>query len=99
MVTYVLDKHKNPLMPCHNGALIRTLLREKKAKVVRSKPFTIQLLIEVRNKYVQSVNLGVDSGYKHIGFSATTKKKELFSAELEQDCGCLLYTSQSPRDS
>ena len=76
MVTYVLDKHKNPLMPCHNGALIRTLLREKKAKVVRSKPFTIQLLIEVRNKYVQSVNLGVDSGYKHIGFSATTKKKE-----------------------
>ena len=87
MVTYVLDKHKNPLMPCHNGALIRTLLREKKAKVVRSKPFTIQLLIEVRNKYVQSVNLGVDSGYKHIGFSATTKKKELFSAELEQDCG------------
>ena len=36
--TYVLDMNKNPLMPCHNGGFIRTLLKEKKAKVVRNKP-------------------------------------------------------------
>ena len=84
---YVLDKNNEPLMPCHNGAFIRNILKEKKAKVVRAKPFTIQLLVEVRNKYKQSITLGVDAGYKYIGFSATTPKKELFSAELEQDCG------------
>lgn len=63
--TYVLDMNKNPLMPCHNGGFIRTLLKKKKAKVVRNKPFTVQLLFEVRNKYKQDMTLGVDAGYKH----------------------------------
>ena len=91
---YLLDKNNEPLMPCHNGAMpchngafIRNILKEKKAKVVRAKPFTVQLMVEVRNMYKQPVTLGVDAGYKHIGFSVTTPKKELFSAELEQDCG------------
>lgn len=85
--TYVLDMNKNPLMPCHNGGFIRTLLKNKKAKVVRNKPFTVQLLFEVRNKYKQDMTLGVDAGYKHIGFSVSTSKAEVFSAELEQECG------------
>ena len=85
--TYVLDMNKNPLMPCHNGGFIRTLLKDKKAKVVRNKPFTVQLLFEVRNKYKQDMTLGVDAGYKHIGFSVSTSKAEVFSAELEQECG------------
>ena len=84
---YLLDKNNEPLMPCHNGAFIRNILKEKKAKVVRAKPFTVQILVEVRNKYKQPVTLGVDAGYRYIGFSATTPKKELFSAELEQECG------------
>ena len=50
---YLLDKSGTPLMPCHNGAFIRVMLKEKKAKVVRAKPFTVQLLVEVRNKYKQ----------------------------------------------
>ena len=50
---YLLDKSGKPLMPCHNGAFIRVMLKEKKAKVVRAKPFTVQLLVEVRNKYKQ----------------------------------------------
>ena len=87
MAIYLLDINNKPLMPCHNGALIRTLLRDKKAKVLKANPFTVQLLYSVRNHYIQSISLGVDAGYKHIGFSATTPKEELFSAELEQDCG------------
>lgn len=84
---YLLDEHGNPLMPCHNGGLIRSLLKQGKAKVVRTKPFTVKLLFPVRNKYKQDITLGVDAGYKYIGFSASTKSAEVFSAELEQDCG------------
>lgn len=84
---YLLDVNGNPLMPCHNGGFIRKLLKQGKAKVVRSCPFTVQLLYEVRNKYKQDISLGVDSGYTYIGLSATTKKAELFSAEIKQDCG------------
>ena len=84
---FLLDKSGGPLMPCRNSGRIRILLKEKKAKVVRRKPFTVQLLIEVRRKHKEPITLGVDAGYKYIGFSATTEKKELFSAELEQDCG------------
>lgn len=84
---YLLDLKGNPLMPCHDGGFIRILLKQNKARVVKSQPFTVRLLYEVRNKYKQDITLGVDAGYKYIGFSASTKKAELFSAELEQDCG------------
>ena len=40
---YVINKNGNPLMPC-KPAKARHLLRDGKAKVVRRKPFTIQLL-------------------------------------------------------
>ena len=60
---YLLDVNGNPLMPCHNGGFIRKLLKQGKAKVVRSCPFTIQLSYEVRNKHKQNISLGVDSGY------------------------------------
>lgn len=84
---YLLDVNKQPLMPCHNGGFIRTILKQGKAKVVRSHPFTVQLLFKVRNHYTQDITLGVDAGYTHIGFSASTQKQELFSGELEQECG------------
>lgn len=84
---YLLDVNEKPLMPCHDSAFIRHKLKNKEARVVRSHPFTVQLLYEVRNKYKQDITLGVDAGYKHIGFSASTESAELFSAEIEQDCG------------
>lgn len=82
---YLLDKAGNPLMPCHNGGFIRNILKNKKAKVVNSKPFTVQLLYDIRNRYVQPVTLGVDSGYTYIGFSASSESAELYSAEIKQD--------------
>ena len=84
---YLLDMNGNPLMPCHDGGFIRILLKQNKARVVRSEPFTVQLLYEVRNKYKQDITLGVDAGYRYIGFSASTQSAEVFSAEVEQDCG------------
>ena len=50
---YLLDMNGNPLMPCHDGGFIRILLKQNKARVVRSEPFTVQLLYEVRNKGCQ----------------------------------------------
>ena len=81
MLVYVLNKDKKPLMPC-SPRKARVLLKEGKARVIKREPFTIQLLYG-SSGYKQKVNLGVDAGSKHIGLSATTKKKELFSAEVK----------------
>ena len=81
MVVYVLNRHGKPLMPCH-AAKARILLKQGKAKVAQRTPFTIQLLYG-SSGYRQPVTLGVDSGYSHIGLSAVTEKKEVYSAEVE----------------
>ena len=81
MIVYVLNKHGKPLMPC-SPAKARILLKEKKARVIKRTPFTIQLLYG-SSGYKQAVTLGVDSGYNHIGVSAVTEKKELFASEIE----------------
>ena len=80
-MVYVLSKKGQPIMPTENHAKIRLLLKAGKAKVVRRTPFTIQL-IETSKTFVQDIALGVDAGSRYVGLSATTKKKELFAAEL-----------------
>ena len=60
----------------------RKLLKQGKAKVKRTEPFTIQLLYG-SSGYTQDITLGIDAGSKHIGVSATTKKKELYAADVE----------------
>lgn len=81
MLVYVMNKDGKPLMPCQ-AAQARILLRQKKAIVIRREPFTIQLLYG-SSGYKQPITLGVDAGSKHIGVSATTKNKELYSADVE----------------
>jgi len=77
----VLNMRKEPLMPV-KPAIARHLLDKGKAKVVSRKPFTIQLNYATgENK--QKITLGVDAGYQFVGFSATTKKQELISGEVE----------------
>jgi len=60
----------------------RLLLKARIAKIVGRDPFTIQLLYGTRG-YVQPVTLGIDAGYKHIGYSAVTENEELVGGELE----------------
>ena len=81
MLVYVLNNQSKPLMPCKSSKA-RKLLKQKKAKVIKREPFTIQLLYG-SSGYKQNINLGIDAGSKHIGVSATTNKKELFLAEIE----------------
>ena len=56
-MVYVISKSGKPLMPTNNGKA-RILLKNKKAKVVMVKPFTIQLNYKT-TEYTQSVTLGV----------------------------------------
>ncbi|WP_434576884.1 RNA-guided endonuclease IscB [Thermoanaerobacterium thermosaccharolyticum] len=81
-MVYVISKEGKPLMPTKRHGKARHLLKDGKAKVIRIKPFTIQLLYDT-TKYTQPVTLGIDSGYDHIGFSAVTEKEELVSGEVE----------------
>ena len=81
-MVYVLDIQGNPLMPMEQHGKVRRFLRDGRAHVVRLMPFTIQLNYE-STIYKQPVSLGIDAGTKHVGVSATTEKKELFTAQVE----------------
>ena len=80
-IVYVISINGKTLMPS-SSSKVRKLLRKGLAKVVRRNPFTIQLLIPCREE-TQEVVCKIDSGYKHIGFSCTSKKQELISGEVE----------------
>lgn len=66
MLVYVVDKNGQPLMPTHNGAKVRVLLKQKRVKVVSKCPFTIKLLYE-STSFTQPLTLGVDTGSKYVG--------------------------------
>lgn len=81
MLVYVINKHGKPLMPC-KPRKARLLLKNKKAKILKYEPFTIQLLYG-SSGYRQKVSLGIDAGSKHVGASATTIKQELYASQTE----------------
>ena len=77
MLVYVKNKNGNNLMPC-KPAKARRLLRDKKAKIVNYKPFTIQLEWDCEEN-VQKTTLGIDKGSHHTGFCIIDNKKVLIS--------------------
>lgn len=85
-------------MPTERHGHVRRLLREGKACVVKRTPFTIKLNYRTTT-YTQEVSLGIDAGTRHVGVSATTKSKELFSSEvvLRKDIVDLLSTRREQR--
>ncbi len=80
-MVYVLAQDGTVLMPTERHGNVRRMLKEGKAKVIKAKPFTIQLLYETTG-YTQPAVLGLDSGYNHVGFSAVNSTKELIAGEL-----------------
>ena len=99
MKVYVLDWKGKPLMPTSRGGRVRWLLKTGKAKVIRTIPFTIQLLEEDRKYYTQEINLGIKPGSKELGISAISEKEELFcaSVKLRTDIVNLLSTRRETR--
>ena len=80
---YVLNKDGKPLMPTTRGGHVRHLLKEQKARVVQSNPFTIQLLYET-NDIVQPLYLGIDPGRTNIGVAVVKANgTAVFTAHLE----------------
>ncbi|MHA1967369.1 MAG: RNA-guided endonuclease IscB [Candidatus Hodarchaeales archaeon] len=77
---FVLNMRGQPLMPT-TPRKARILLKEKKAKVIRRTPFTIQLNYPTA-EFKQRIALGVDAGYSKVGFSAITNLQELLAGEL-----------------
>ena len=61
-MVYVVSKSGKTLMPTERYGKVRRLLKSGKAKVIKRKPFTIQLQYESK-EYTQSIKLGIDSGY------------------------------------
>ena len=98
MVVYILDINGIPLMPTSRNRKVRKMLEQGLCHIVKTTPFTIQLDYETTD-FKQGIALGVDCGTKHIGISATTEKKELFSAEviLRTDIVELLSTRRETR--
>lgn len=99
MLVFVINKHGERLMPC-KPSKARKLLRDRKAKIIKHNPFTIQLLYG-SSGYKQPINLGIDLGAKHIGVAITSKKNVLAKGEIElrQDVKSLLETRKIYRSS
>src|SRR6266852_6605092 len=81
MKVYVINQNGYPLMPC-KPARARKLLRDGKAKILRSSPFTIGLLWDCEG-YVQEVVVGIDKGSTVTGICCIGNEEILLSAEIE----------------
>ena len=82
MFVYVISKDGQPLMPTSRFGKVHRLLRDKKAKVIRSCPFTIKLLYEPETSIVQEIVLGQDTGSKYIGTACIANDKVSYQSEI-----------------
>ena len=80
-VVFVVAKDGTQLMPCTNPKKVRKLLKEKKARVFKHDPFTIQLLYE-SEMGTQPVEICEDTGYLKMGLSIKSEKHESVREEL-----------------
>ncbi|NET29663.1 RNA-guided endonuclease IscB [Okeania sp. SIO1I7] len=81
MKVYVINKRDRPLMPT-TARKARLLLKFGKATIHRREPFTIKLIYGSTG-YTQPGNLGIDAGYKSVGFSAVNSTEELIGGEVK----------------
>lgn len=81
MDVFVIGQNGTRLMPC-TPRKARLLLKNNKAKVYCSRPYTIQLLYKTGST-MQHTSLGIDTGSQHIGVGITNEQKVLYKAEIE----------------
>ena len=84
-------------MPCSQRKA-RILLKQKKAKIVSYKPFTIQLNYST-GESVQPVHIGIDEGTRYVGFAVTSQGKVFIKGtiELRQDIKSLIFKRRQLR--
>ena len=76
MVVYVIGKDGKRLMPTVRFGHVRKLLQERKARVYRRKPFTIQLKYDC-TPHTQDLELCMDTGDHHIGVSLKSNQRNI----------------------
>ena len=80
----VIDKNKQPLMPCH-PARARELLNKKRARVFHKYPFTIQIM-DREDSNLQSIAIKIDPGSCTTGIAMVADFKRgkvvIWAAEL-----------------
>jgi hypothetical protein len=82
MLVYVLNLNGVPLMPCE-PVVARLLLKDKRAKVRKRCPFTIQLL-HPSEEYLQPMALGIDTGSARIGSAVVNGNGDVvYMSEVE----------------
>ena len=78
-MAHVISKAGKPLMPCSN-AVARLLLRDNKARVKQTTPFTIKLNYKLKKEYIGKLTLGIDTGSSTIGSGVVDGKGNVFYA-------------------
>jgi len=83
---FVLNDDKTPLMPC-KPARARLLLKQGRAAVFRTHPFTIILKEQIENPVLETIRVKVDPGSKTTGIALTVHYKRgvkcIWGANLE----------------
>jgi hypothetical protein len=80
LLVYVVSQNGQCLMPC-KPAKARKLLRDKRARVIKQSPFTLQLLWDCE-EHVQQITVGIDKGSHVTGFSCVGNGQVLLSGEI-----------------
>ena len=79
---YIISKNGERLMPTVRYGNVRHFRKDGKAIVFSRHPFTIQLTYDT-SEFVQPIEIGVDSGYEHVGVSVKSEKREYLSAQFD----------------
>ena len=74
-MVFVLNKHKEPLMPCSEKRA-RKLLENKKAVIHKYMPFTIRLKDEIQNSKIEPLQIKIDPGSKETGIAIIQEKED-----------------------
>lgn len=78
----VLSNSGERLMPTFRLGKVRRLLKDRKAKIVKHHPFTIQLLYDSKTN-TQPIEICEDVGYNYIGISVKSESHEYVSAQYD----------------
>ena len=85
-MVYVLDKNGQPLSETTRNGKVRRLLKENKARVVKSCPFTIQLLYDLEEEKLEDNLMNIiisDKPYMPIGITTVNSEKMSYEKFLK----------------
>jgi hypothetical protein len=80
---FVVSRSGKPLMPC-KPRKARHMLKKGEAHVINLNPFAIKLDFDCE-ELVQTCTLGVDTGFKFVGWSVLNQSEEVCCGELTLD--------------